>query len=676
VRLILVIAMSFVKAAERPEGNMAMVDPSHLERLEKLEEAVLRMGAMRQEMQTLRERVVCLETQLQAEQAESEESSVAGAAGCCEAGLAKHPMTGQTFQKMTTLTTTNTTHSLVESFWDATLFAGLDEVGFAGSLMIFFGVTVSFLLQLLFCWIVVSCFLGNDNKYDLAYLREWRVLYGHSVNFYDHTSGASLVSKVCQGRPFDREYWNNALINEINSYLRPVFANLPGFTIGVVLCSMALMIWACHISTELQQVGSFASAIYRLPRGTTHVSLKKGTRCIESISCRRLILLSGVVAARSSIAVMLGISGGMWLCQTRDVTNIMLNAVALLFILEIDDLLYKVLAPKHAMQYLHSIREFEVGSRKTWAGMDLSSIMKLLVLVVTVVLFCRYGIYQNALQAQHARELLCGGNLNFVYGSHPSLGPIFITETEDYNLTRAASMLPGIRPLVTDVVFQFSPEQVKDWMWRVNLPGRGDLAVKHLPAVGDLQKWLAMSDQQAPEETGFGSKSYGTFCKDMPWDDSYWEADWVWSTVKVLTGATSCQEAQPFCDKKDVPLVRMLCPQTCGCTRADSGLFVDNGCRQLCQKEEEFEGSLNTTKCVESPDIHKSKVWQRWWKGFYDKNTGTWSEDNVMMKFAKSGGAGNCSFLSSEDWIAGSFCSHKDGKRPGPGQEPFRSQVL
>lgn len=27
---------------------------------------------------------------------------------------------------------------------------------------------VSFLLQLLFCWIVVSCFLGNDNKYDLC----------------------------------------------------------------------------------------------------------------------------------------------------------------------------------------------------------------------------------------------------------------------------------------------------------------------------------------------------------------------------------------------------------------------------------------------------------------------------------------------------------------------------
>lgn len=33
----------------------------------------------------------------------------------------------------------------------------------------------------------------------------------------------------------------------------------------------------------------------------------------------------------------------------------MLNAVALLFILEIDDLLYKVFAPKQAMEYLSSL---------------------------------------------------------------------------------------------------------------------------------------------------------------------------------------------------------------------------------------------------------------------------------------------------------------------------------
>lgn len=44
-----------------------------------------------------------------------------------------------------------------------------------------------------------------------------------------------------------------------------------------------------------------------------------------------------------------------------------------------------------------------------------SIIMKLLVLVVTVVLFCRYGIYQNALQApwgsSHGSESPLNGDL-------------------------------------------------------------------------------------------------------------------------------------------------------------------------------------------------------------------------------------------------------------------------
>lgn len=57
------------------------------------------------------------------------------------------------------------------------------------------------------------------------------------------------------------------------TYLTPIFgAQLPHLTTGVVLCSMALMIWACHIGSELQNVGSFAQAVYRLPRGATTVN--------------------------------------------------------------------------------------------------------------------------------------------------------------------------------------------------------------------------------------------------------------------------------------------------------------------------------------------------------------------------------------------------------------------
>eukprot|EP00439_Symbiodinium_sp_Y106_P000894 s2203_g1.t1 len=515
--------------------------------------------------------------------------------------------------------------------------AGLDEIGPAGTAMIVLGVIVSFSLQLLFCWIIMISFLSPDSKYDLQYLREWRVLYGHSVSFYDKVSGASLVSKICQGKPFEREWWNNALLNEVNAYLMPIFPGSGGFSVGVVLSSMALTIWACHISAELQNVGSFGRSILRLPRGRTVVSsiredcegsagkvrltldiLMTDERVFESISRERLIALSFVVLARLAIAIMLGTSGGLWLALTRDVTNIMLNAVALLFVLEIDDLLYKVLAPKHAIKYLASVREFE--------------------------------------------------------------------DTLPFD-QRAANMLPGMRPLVNQVVFNYNVADMDKYMWRKEVDGKL-LAVKHLPSAAEMEAWLQMSDTQAPEETAFGSRSYGTYCKDQD-DPEWWEAEWIWPTLEALTGATSCAEAKPFCDQKELPLVRMVCPETCGCTDAASGLYSDNGCRQLCQKdlgilfytrnlnkESRFQRALNRSTCHDftAAEVHRKEVWQRWWSGFYNHSQGTWDEGNAMMQFASDGASGNCSFLETESWIRDTVCEASPRSWGEGGLQEFSEQ--
>eukprot|EP00913_Durusdinium_trenchii_P005401 g5034.t1 len=383
-------------------------------RLEKLEEAVKQLSqnvAMQEELRQLRERVAMLESQAKLPASEERQS---------ELGVGMMALT----------------------VWLGQMWA----------------IKVSLFLQLLFCYILMRCFTTGDGKYALGYLKDWRILYGHNVDSYDETSGASLVSKICDGNIFDQTFWNNALLSEVNLYLTEVFPQAPGLsglTVGVVLCSMAVLIWACHISFELQSVGSFGMAICHLPRGNTRVSEDKdGNRRFESISYFRLCAISFVVLSRASIAVILGFSGAWWLCQTRDVTNIMLNAVALLFILEIDDLLYKVLAPKHAMHYLSSIREFHGGSRKTWAGMDLSSIIKLTVLIVTTAMFIRFTIWDNAVKAREARDILCGGNKNFVYGTHPSLGPIFVAETEKYDLNRPPSMMPNMRDLAPEAACQ------------------------------------------------------------------------------------------------------------------------------------------------------------------------------------------------------------------------------
>ncbi|CAE7197406.1 unnamed protein product [Symbiodinium natans] len=190
-------------------------------------------------------------------------------------------------------------------------------------------------------------------------------------------------------------------------------------------------------------------------------------------------------------------------------------------------------------------------------------------------------------------------------------------------------MLPGIASLVEDVVFNYDPAQVKDFMWRTTL-AQGAVAVKHLPTVTEMQAWLDMTEREASEETDFGSRSYGTFCDDRSRD--FWEGDWLWPTIETLTGAKDCASAKPFCERRDLPLIRMVCPETCGCVDPLAGLYVDNGCRQLCLETPAFQTAL--------------------------------ASENEMMTFARGGAEGNCSFLLSQEWIARTFCQHRQ-TRPG-----------
>lgn len=382
---------------------------------------------------------------------------------------------------------------------------------------------------------------------------------------------------------------------------------------------------------------------------------------LVSISYKRLIVLCFVSFMRAFIAVALGVSAGLWLARTRDVMNILRDGVSLIFILEIDDLIYKVLVPSHAKKYMASIQKFLVKEEQQMYIFNLSSLLKLVVLTAVILILITTTLLPNTRQAERVREMICGGNRDFVYGSHPTIGPIFVTDTTEYDLKNAENMLPGIANLVEDVVFNYDPNEVKDFMWRSSLP-RGEVAVKHLPTVTEMQVWLDMPESQATEETDFGSRSYGTFCEDRSRD--FWEGDWLWPTIETLTGATDCASAKPFCERRDLPLVRMTCPQTCGCVDPLAGLYVDNGCRQLCIETDAFQAALGDAVCQDLAQEEHELAWHRWWAGFYSNERGIWSEENEMMTFAREGAVGNCSFLLSQEWMARTFCQHRQN-RPG-----------
>ena len=331
------------------------------------------------------------------------------------------------------------------------------------------------------------------------------------------------------------------------------------------------------------------------------------------------------------------------------------NGVALVFVLEIDELFFELFAPLHASRFVISIARLDGQSTKAWVY-NLASVLQLLAYLGICLCFVGLEVAGNMHSAMEVRDIICSGNQDFIIESHTKVGPIFVTDTspfEDGNLDN--KMLPGMLDLLRQVSDNYKPEEAADWMWRSTLAGRGAVAVKHTPTVRDFNGWLTMDQFQVADQSTYGFGNwFGNTCEDQGRD--FWEGDWLWSTATALTGATDCAGAQPFCGQRDLVLIRMLCPQTCKCDTALGGQFLSNGCRLGCTQEPSFLNS--SCKDFSEDEVENKKSWTYFWDLFYSNNKGLWQEDHQLMVFAKNGSNGNCSVLTSESWMLNEFCFH------------------
>ena len=192
------------------------------------------------------------------------------------------------------------------------------------------GAVLSIVIQGAFVQILYESFLAPDAKYDASFLADWRLLVGHAAQGYDATSKSSLVSRMCNGKPFDREWWVDALLQEIDAYLQPFIFETPT---GSVLSFICIAVWLAHIFQEIRLVIQLMVAILYTTRGNTCL-LDMGydggrmQRRFKSMSWTRCSLVSLVALFRCGLAALLGVSGAIWLGRTRDIDDIILNAVA------------------------------------------------------------------------------------------------------------------------------------------------------------------------------------------------------------------------------------------------------------------------------------------------------------------------------------------------------------
>ena len=109
----------------------------------------------------------------------------------------------------------------------------------------------------------------------------------------------------------------------------------------------------------------------------------------ESMSSARVGLAMCIVSARLSIACFLCYTGSMFLVYTTSMEDLLLNALALEFVMSLDELFFEALAPDQLRDVMGAIAPLRIPRRARWEGGDVRAatlpvVIAVLMLVTSV----------------------------------------------------------------------------------------------------------------------------------------------------------------------------------------------------------------------------------------------------------------------------------------------------
>lgn len=227
-----------------------------------------------------------------------------------------------------------------------------------------------------------------------------------------------------------------------------------------------------------------------------------------------------------------------------------------------------------------------------------------------------------------AMDIMCGGNLDFVYASDPITKQVIIQPTSQDAPEKSAAQ---------NAVLQHAfPED--DWTTQ-----RGSGVSSHRPSFNTSFAFLQVVDHGFSLDYMFvlqsdtiAARAEYTSCADGGVFFGRQLVDPVAHALSVAsstTGVSSCAEVRHMCHLMNASLIRLLCPNTCSCNReksfarlaglkGDYGAFVDPayGCPKTCAgyrrlNDIYFSAQSNTRRLLRCEDMtlrHPDPVGQNW----------------------------------------------------------------
>jgi len=275
-----------------------------------------------------------------------------------------------------------------------------------------------------------------------------------------------------------------------------------------------------------------------------------------------------------------------YLVYTETVQDLLLNAVALKFVLEVAELLFDAFAPRRSRSFIQNLRPLNLESMGTSNNHDcLMPVFFLLVLaglmaVSTVVLML------PALQArQMTWEGLCGGNRNFAVATD-GLGRLHWSNTENFTELDDGEHAESYIHATTEALISSASQNPYAPM------------SLYEPSFNRLRNVIS---EETIIEAGASRNCVNA---DADEGTDYWSnmGRGILRMAAQNPTIMSCEDVFEYCTIVGLSglRARQWCPETCGCASPYSGLLLDqvqNGCPAACVQKRRGEGEQSGIKC-------------------------------------------------------------------------------
>eukprot|EP00927_Polykrikos_kofoidii_P046477 TRINITY_DN4070_c0_g2_i2.p1 TRINITY_DN4070_c0_g2~~TRINITY_DN4070_c0_g2_i2.p1 ORF type:complete len:515 (-),score=43.27 TRINITY_DN4070_c0_g2_i2:42-1451(-) len=417
---------------------------------------------------------------------------------------------------------------------------------------------------------------------------------------------------------------------------------------GPLVAIACLFYFSMIVLKDIGDASRLLFALAALPRGSQTL-FENNT--LLSISFQRLTLSFLMMFLRVCVAFSLVLAGMIWLALTNDMTELILNTTALSFVLAVDELLFQAMLPSTAVNIVKRMKPLKYR-RARW---KLEAVLPFIVACFTVGAVYRAFIVANIYGMQSVRRELCQGNTEFVSAKN-GLGVMVGRKTGKF---------------AKDTVMErYESQAVWEVVRQKNLGPKSNF---------NLLRWFDNAElnfESAVKRSAIEESEIGE-CRDRQSGgrNELFERTLVAALAqgsgRSFPHVFDCSHYQPVCDNFRYPLMRVLCPVTCGCNDLTSGLLfseisVFGGCPRSCR--ENILKQIDNVACLDLPVASTALQhgvlrlsWKRYWETFSSFFEAFSQANDQMKDFYAARIAIGCKNLSRDPVTNTDFCSAKAG---------------